>query len=57
MCFRRKKINKKEGHKADRKEGMIEEEKKDTSHAFNEKHACANTYNKRVQKRMLCLIT
>lgn len=39
MCFRRKKINKKEGHKADRKEGMIEEEKKDTSHAFNEKHA------------------
>lgn len=48
---------KNEEHKADRKEGMIEDGKKDTSHAFNEKHACTNTYNRRRQKRMLCLIT
>lgn len=48
---------KKEEHKADRKEEMIEEKKKDTSHAFNEKHTGTNTYNRRLQTRMLCLKT
>lgn len=38
---------KNEKHKADRKKGRIEEKKKDTSHASNEKHACSNTYNRK----------